>query len=494
MVKKLTFFLMMFFSAGILHAQEPPMSYESRSCLNCHRGLTPGIVKDWEQSRHSRVTLAGALQKKPLERRVSVKEADEKLKDIVVGCFECHGLNTDKHADNFSHFGFSINVVVSPGDCEKCHPVEVKEYSASKKGHAYGNLMKNPVYHTLVKAVIGEKEVDGLEIKTREPSDFTRQEACFACHGTEVKVRGLKTVETALGPAKFPDLANWPNQGVGRINPDGTRGACTSCHARHAFSIEVARKPYTCAQCHLEPDVPAWNVYAASKHGNIFLSTGSGWDFESVPWEIGRHFTAPTCATCHVSLLTKGGTVVAERSHDFASRLWVRLFGLIYTHPQPKGGDTSVIKNKDGLPLPTTFTGEPASEFLIDAGEQAARKARMSAVCKGCHSTSWVSAHFEKMDNTLRETDRMTLAATKLLLRAWEGGLADRANPFDEEIEHKWIKQWLFYGNTARYASAMTGAQDYVAFKYGWWGLSTNLMEMRDKIEKDLKLKKLLKE
>jgi len=478
-------------TAGGLFAQDPPLSYESRSCLNCHRGLTPGIVKEWEQSRHSQVTLADALARKPLERRVSVKDVDEKMMGRVVGCFECHGLNGDKHADNFSHFGFSINVVVSPGDCSACHPVEVEEYSVSKKANAHGNLVKNPVYHTLLNAVIGEKEVDGHKVKTKEASDYTKQEACLACHGTEVKVKGMKMVETALGPVQFPDLANWPNQGVGRINPDGTKGACTSCHARHAFSIEVARKPYTCAQCHLEPDVPAWNVYAASKHGNIFLSTGSQWDFNAVPWRPGEHFTAPTCAACHVSLLAKGEQVLVPRSHDFASRLWVRLFGLIYTHPQPKGGDTTVIKNADGLPLPTTFTMGVASEYLIGPEEQAARKARMTSVCKTCHSTSWVEAHFLKMDNTLAETDRMTLAATKLLVRAWDEGVADRDNPFDEAIEQKWVKQWLFYGNTARYASAMTGAQDYVAFKYGWWGLSTNLQEMRDSIEEKIKLKKV---
>ena len=52
----------------------------------------------------------------------------------------------------------------------------------------------------------------------------------------------------------------------------------------------------------------------------------------------------------------------------------------------------------------------------------------------------------------------------------------------DETIEFKWVKQWLFHANNARYASAMTGAQDYIAFKYGWWGLTTNLREMADKV------------
>ena len=82
----------------------------------------------------------------------------------------------------------------------------------------------------------------------------------------------MKKIFSKVGEIDVPDLANWPNQGVGRINPDGSLGACTSCHPRHSFSIEVARKPYTCSQCHLEPYVPAFEVYKESKHGNIFLS------------------------------------------------------------------------------------------------------------------------------------------------------------------------------------------------------------------------------
>ena len=95
---------------------------------------------------------------------------------------------------------------------------------------------------------------------------------------------------------------------MGRINPDGSKGACTACHTRHGFSIEMARKPYTCSQCHKGPDVPAYAVYMVSKHGNIYDSLESKSDFSAVPWVPGKHFTAPTCATCHVSLLTPGAT------------------------------------------------------------------------------------------------------------------------------------------------------------------------------------------
>ena len=490
MLRRIVLLVFLFSFGSVLYAADVSISRETRMCLGCHNKLHPGIVEDWKTSRHSRTTPAEALAKPALERRMSAADVPGKLKGNAVGCYECHGLNSEAHADSFNHNGNMISVVLSAKDCKTCHPVEAEQYAVSKKGNAYGNLVKNPVYHTLVKTIIGLKEVDGTEINAYDPSDYTKQETCFACHGTEIKVVGTKTIDSPFGKMKVPDLQNWPNQGVGRINPDGTMGSCTSCHARHAFSLEVARKPYTCAQCHLEPDVPAWNVYAASKHGNIFLSDHAKWDFDAVPWKLGKDFTAPTCAVCHVSLVTTpGGKVIAQRSHDFGERLWVRIFGLIYTHPQPKSGDTSIIRNKDGLPLPTTFGGEPALEYLIDEAEQARRKSTMVAVCRGCHNTDWIERHFAKMDNTLRETDKMTMAATKLLQKAWDAGIADPANPFDEAIEQKWIKQWLFYGDTSRYASAMTGAQDYIAFKYGWWGLTNNLQEMKDKIDMKLMLK-----
>jgi len=87
----------------------------------------------------------------------------------------------------------------------------------------------------------------------------------------------------------------------------------------------------------------------------------------------------------------------------------------------------------------------------------------------------------------------MTLAATRLMLEAWDKGIEDRANPFDEAIEQMWIKQWLFYSSSIRYASAMTGAPDYTAFKYGWWELTNNHRHMRDMIDLKEPGKKKLK-
>ncbi|HHN66238.1 MAG TPA: hydroxylamine oxidase [Nitrospirae bacterium] len=467
------------------------ISPQTQACIGCHSIYTPGIVKDWLTGRHSRTTPQEALQKPKLERRMSAKEVPDNYAKYVVGCYECHSQNPDRHKDNFQHMGYRINVIVSPDDCKTCHPVEVTEYSRSKKAYAVKNLLGNPVYHTLVRTATGLKDYNDGKIITKDPSYETLHETCLGCHGTELKVRGMKKVKTAMGEIEVPDIPHWSNQGVGRINPDGSRGACTSCHPRHSFSIEIARKPYTCAQCHLAPDVPAWNVYKESKHGNIYLSRKEKWNFSAVPWTVGKDFTAPTCAACHSSLLvTPDGEVVAERTHDFGSRLWVRLFGLIYAHPQPRSGDTTIIKNRDGLPLPTTFMNEPASEYLITREEQERRKDGMKKICNTCHSTDWINTHFAKMDSTIKETNEMTLTATKLMMDAWKRGIEDNTNPFDEGIEKLWIKQWLFYSSSIRYASAMTGAPDYTSFKLGWWELSHNLQMMKDAIE----MKSLLKE
>ena len=494
-VKFITFFSLTFllFNSAFLIPQvndKSKISAETEECLSCHESVTPGIVADWKTSLHSQTSFGNAILKPELERRVSSTNVSKELNDVVVGCYECHTLNPNNHKDNFDHFGYKINIIVTPNDCSTCHKTEVAEYLPSKKANALDNLQKNPLYHTLVNTTLGVKNVSEDKISMTDATHFTKNETCYACHGTEVKVSGMRSVSTDMGDIEIPNLTDWPNQGVGRINPDGSYGSCTACHPRHSFSIEIARKPQTCGQCHLEPDVPAYNIYNESKHGNIFASIKEKWNWEKIPWKLGEDFTAPTCAACHNSLLTNSqGDIITKRTHDFSSRLWVRIFGLIYSHPQPKSGKTYEIKNNDNLPLPTTFNKIPATSYLIDNNEQTARKEDMMKICRSCHGNNWVTSHFEKMDNTLIETDGMVASATNLMSYAWKENLADNKNPFDEDLEAMWIQQWLFYANSVRYSSAMAGP-DYASFKNGWWYLTKNLNEMHQMIKILEKIKK----
>jgi hydroxylamine dehydrogenase len=68
-------------------------------------------------------------------------------------------------------------------------------------------------------------------------------------------------------------------------------------------------------------------------------------------------------------------------------------------------------------------------------------------------------------------------------LTAWKTGAAkgpaQNDSIFNEAIEKKWVEQWLFYANSTRFASAMTGA-DYGVFAHGRWHMSKNLQEMME--------------
>jgi hydroxylamine dehydrogenase len=482
--------ILVFLSSRTTLAQ-PPISKDTASCLECHSSLYPGIVADWKKSRMSGVTPSAAKGLPDRERRVSYETLPDSLAKVVVGCAECHTMNPQKHKDTFEHNGFEVHPIVTPEDCAACHPVERTQYSRNLMSHAYGNLENNSVYKDLVKSAIGVQSFSDMRIVLSDPDHLTSFDACLQCHGTAVRVRGRVTKETDMGDMTFPVLSGWPNQGVGRANPDRSKGSCSACHARHQFSVEMARKPYTCSQCHKGPDVPAFRVYEVSKHGNIYSSLGSSWNYESVPWTIGKDITGPTCATCHVSLIVSDeGEVFAERTHQMNDRLPWRIFGLAYAHPHPKSPDTTIIRNKAGLPLPTELTGEPAAEYLIDKKEQQQRLKTMQKVCFSCHSQAWVDGHFARFENTIKKTNEMTLTATKILFEAWEKGaakgLAEKDSIFNEAIEKKWVEQWLFYANSTRFSSAMMGA-DYGVFANGRWYMAKNIQEMMDWLEFKLK-------
>jgi len=485
------YFFVQVFIAGFSFAQQGQsgvsMSDATDFCITCHESVTPDIVADWKNGRHSMMTPALALKKDLPQRRVSATEFPDSLMNISVGCAECHRLNAESHEDTYLHNGYRIHTVVTPEDCGVCHPHERGQYSQNLMSHAYINLTENSVYQLLIKAINGYQTIYDSKITLMEPDSITNKNSCFFCHGTSVKVARMEERKTGFGKMEFPVLTGWPNRGVGRLNPDGSMGACTPCHARHQFSIEMARKPYTCSECHKGPDVPAYKVYMVSKHGNIFYSLNEDWNFTNVPWVIGEDFTAPTCAVCHVSLLHNAeGDVVVNRTHQMNDRIYVRIFGLIYSHPHPQGPNTSVIVNGNGLQLPTQLDGTVETASLITEQEQAIRKKKMMQVCLQCHSRYWVEEHFEAFERANETTDQMVLTATNIMRMAWEEnlaeGLEDNKNIFDEAIEKMWVEQWLFFSNSIRLSAAMAGA-DYGVFANGRWYNAKNVQIIKDYYE-----------
>jgi len=464
---------------------EAPLSDASQECLDCHASIHPGMVEGWQESRHALITPKQALGVEEIARKVSSSSIPDQLQTVAVGCVECHTLRPKAHADTVEHNGYDIHVVVSPKDCAVCHAVESEQYTKNIMAHAFKNLAGNPVYQKLLKSIIGKPVFIDGKVKYAPPDRLTKEETCYSCHGTKLEVKGFETRDTDVGELEFAVISGWPNQGVGRVNLDGSLGACSACHTRHEFSVEMARKPYTCKQCHEGPDVPAFKVYMASKHGGIFSAMNRSWNFSNVPWTIGKDFKAPTCAACHISLLVDTDeTVISERTHQMNNRLSWRIFGLIYAHPHPESPDTSIIRNKDNLPLPTDFDGGFSTDFLIDEKEQKQRTQSMQAVCRACHDTSWVRGYWKRYENTITQTNDETLTATEIMGQIWKQGLAEglnkNANPYDEAVEKIWSAVWLFHANSARFASAMAGGGDYGVFANGRYHLNKRIQELKD--------------
>jgi len=245
---------------------ERKVSKEAALCIQCHSKESPGIVADWSSSRHAHANIT---------------------------CLECHKaspVDTDISQGHLAYSPTKISPVVSPKDCSRCHPSEAAEYAKSKHANTIEIIWK--IDHWLNGGLNNEVE---------------RTTGCYVCHGTVVEIKDGKLAKNT-----------WPNVGVGRINPDGSKGSCSSCHTRHKFSLAEARKPEACGQCHLGPDHPQVEIYDESKHGAIYHAEGHSWNFSAAPgtWTPGVDYRAPTCSVCHMS-----GVSNVPTTHDVTERL-----------------------------------------------------------------------------------------------------------------------------------------------------------------------------
>jgi hydroxylamine dehydrogenase len=178
-------------SSTPFNQNESKISDETQECINCHSVIHPGIVSSWEKSRHSKINPADAIKKSELERRVSFSSLKEEFKNVVVGCYECHSLNTDKHKDSFEHNGYKINVIVSPNDCAVCHPVEAEQYSKNLMSFAHTNLVENKIYRDLMKSVNNPHSFEKNKLEIKESNKLTEFESCLYCHGTQSRSKRI---------------------------------------------------------------------------------------------------------------------------------------------------------------------------------------------------------------------------------------------------------------------------------------------------------------
>lgn len=367
------------------------LSKESATCASCHKSEHPGIYQQWGKSKHY-----GAN----------------------VGCYECH--KADKNdADAIRHKDFFISVIVSPKDCGECHNTEAQQFA--KSHHAKAAEIIGSLDNTLAEVVEGKMSFHG-----KSPVAVA---GCWQCHGTEIKVL----------PNGDLDPTTWPNTGIGRINPDGSKGACSACHQRHLFSAAQARRPETCGKCHLGPDHPQKEIYEESKHGIGFYSNIDKMNLDSSKWIAGEDYdAAPTCATCHMSA-TRNQPI----THDVGDRI--------------------------------SWTLRPAISEKIDARDEKKglivkpwelRRDDMKDVCSSCHSKKMVDSFYAQFDGVVEMyNEKYAIPTTEMMKLLLEQGLRTET-PFDEEVEWTYFFLWHHEGRRARHGAAMM-APDYVQ----WHGM-----------------------
>jgi len=355
---------------------------ESGTCVACHQAISPGIVGQWKQSKHAK----------------------------TVGCFECHqAVKGDR--DGFDHNGFLISTIVSPKDCSRCHEKEAREFQASH--HSEAAKILGSLDNVLAEVVEGNMRRDS-------PAAVS---GCWQCHGSEIKV---------LEGGKL-DPTTWPNTGMGRLNPDGSKGSCSACHLRHNFSRAQARMPENCGRCHMGPDHPQIEVYTESKHGIAFAAHRSRYEplMEKAEWIPGQDYEqGPTCSTCHM-----GATRELPLTHDVGSRISWTL--------RP-----AISEKIDAAALKAGKTVKPWQE----------RRDDMQKVCGACHAPGWVSNWYQQYDNLVAlYNDKFAHPATRLYQMTRAAALITPDIEFDDELEFTYYFLWHHEGRRARHGAAMMG-------------------------------------
>jgi hydroxylamine dehydrogenase len=418
------FVLLMMSAPNLFAYTVVELSSESKKCIECHMKEDPAIYEQWGASKHYRAN---------------------------VGCYECHKAEKGD-SDAYEHEGALIAIIVSPRDCARCHEKEVDEFSTSH--HAKGGKILDSLDNILAEVVEGNRAFKSPAFpKGNSASAVT---GCWQCHGSPVKVL----------PGGKLDPATWPNTGIGRINPDGSEGACTACHTRHSFSAAQARFPDTCGKCHLGPDHPQLEIYNESKHGIAFRANVEAANLDNPKWVVGEDYSAgPTCATCHMSATPKQPV-----THDIGMRIsW---------NNRPKTSIRPEVSDKK-LGLKSAEIGWKV------------RRDNMKDVCLNCHNVDWVDNFYVQYDEFIKlYNDKFAKPGIELMKAAKP---LMKKTKFSNKIDFTWFELWHHEGRRARHGASMMGP-DY-AHWHGMYEVSRNfyhefIPELEELIEKGKHSKK----
>ncbi len=408
----LSLFISPFASSFAAKVQLDPSEWNDpagQECVSCHAKSSAGLTQQWRHSQHAAAK---------------------------VNCLDCHQAEVND-IDAITHEGAVIATIVSPKDCGRCHTTEYEQQRGSVHSEAV-RLIENRL-----PALAGH--VGG---------DAVIAAGCDQCHGSKVVAR----------PDGSLDASTWPNSGIGRINPDGSKGSCSACHGRHAFSKAQAREPTACVRCHAGPDSPDKAIYEASKHGMLFAANRAQMGFNKDTWIAGKDYdAAPTCVTCHMGAAGK-----LKATHDVGLRnMWS------LNTPISQRQQLIIFEDGDKLELADTepppkrgsqYSKNDGSMGKVRAVASAKRRRQaMTLVCLECHAKPFTQSFMAQFDAVVElYNEKFGRPAVSIMQTLYREGLLT-PTPFDEPIEFTFWELWHDEGARARHGASMASPN------HTWW-------------------------
>jgi len=444
-----------------------PMA-QTKTCLMCHKSMDPGIVADWQHSKHAK---AG------------------------VGCAECHVVPANYPTAFKGHpipgagKKWAVQIAVSSVTCAKCHAKEVKEFLNSGHSRAgmqwlatpknkHGYLMTKLAYnYESLKGANGSYFVSGKKMDKGVRNDGSTFKAnqdnprvanlnvantCIQCHGTVIK----------LDKQGRPDPTTWPNDGMASLYPDGGVGSCTACHSRHKFSAAEARNPASCTNCHLGPDHPDKEIFESSVHGHILHTNEKDYNFDTGAQIPGKTLRAATCFTCHMS-----GINGLQATHNVSLRLKWNLWAPT-SFLRTKGHETAgwAFWKGGGKAIAGKTIIRGNAKAGNPQGPEAAR-AQMKQVCLTCHQATFTNNYFQRTDAAVTVYNEYKAQADKMMKDLKAKGLI-KADVWSDPFFKLYYYLWHHEGRRFRQGAAM-GSPDY-AHWHGVFEVMQDIREMTD--------------
>jgi len=392
-------------------------------CMQCHKETSPGIYNQWNQSA---------------------------MGQAGVNCYDCHKAEKGD-IDAFEHKEL-ISIVVSPKDCSKCHEKEFKEFESSKHSGAVDRLKTADNF--FVEAAWGNKN---------------DHKGCIPCHGSVLKVE--KGDEGKLSPD------SWPNTGIGRINPDKSKGSCTACHTRHIFSREQARRPESCGKCHTGDEAAQIEIYSGSKHGTMYKAFRDRMNMDKRRWLPGQdYYQGPTCVSCHMGAIPPQMEIKnADERIEAALRAVLKSDAKEFQVLMPP----SKVKNRY-----YGATHDTSSRLSWDLKSTISKKNEnwqekremMQTVCKQCHGDHFIEQFYTQFDDIVRGYNkRFAIPANDMRKVLIDDEKLSKKN-YDDKLDIIYWKLLSKDGRKARHGAAMMNP-DYV------WGKGMQELATRFHLE-----------